>query len=365
MTREVHRDGAEIKLKSKEFLLLKHFIDNKNIVLTKTSILEKIWGYDFIPDTNIVEVLVCRLRSKVDEPFEKNKYIRCGVSGMYLKNISRYFTSNNIKLFITLNIIIIAVLLIIGIVIYRQITVYVDNSDRSDINEEVVDIKGMYKSGGLDEILGDLSEDVGDVESYFLLLIENGNPVYAYYPMELGPFTNEQLNIKDSTANVNLVKTEISGDHLEYYITSLNSNLVFIVGQSTEERNEFYAFLQVLFAGGFIFFLIISSVLSYLFIKRSLSPINELINKTREIVEDGNYRERISYLNRDYTYSHIVKNFNDLIAHIEYLINGITDTIDYFSHEVKTSLNRSLLSIESAIKSDDNRLMKETLYETA
>lgn len=73
LTREVQREGKEIKLKSKEFLLLQHFIENKNIVLTKTSILEKIWGYDFIPDTNIVEVLVCRLRSKVDEPFETDQ----------------------------------------------------------------------------------------------------------------------------------------------------------------------------------------------------------------------------------------------------------------------------------------------------
>jgi len=281
---------------------------------------------------------------------------------MYLKSISKYIASNNIKLFLTLNIIILTVLLVIGIVIYRQITVYVDNSDRSDLNEEVADIKGMYVEGGLDEILNDLSEDVDDVESYFLLLIKNEVPVYSYYPEDLGPFTNEQLHVTDSTAELNLVKTEISGDTLEYYITSLSSELVFIVGQSTEGRNEFYAFLKILFIGGFIFFLIILSVLSYLFIKRSLSPINELINRTKEIVEKGNYRDRISYLNKDYTYSQLVKNFNDLIAHIEYLINGITDTIDYFSHEVKTSLNRSILSIESAIKSNDKDLVKETLY---
>jgi DNA-binding response OmpR family regulator len=44
---------------------------NKGRVVSKTMIMEHIWNYDFDPQTNVVDVLVCRLRSKVDKDFEK------------------------------------------------------------------------------------------------------------------------------------------------------------------------------------------------------------------------------------------------------------------------------------------------------
>lgn len=63
-----------IDLTKKEFDLLKYFIENKNIVLTRDKILEKVWGYDYIGDTNIVDVYVRYLRSKIDDKYEC-KYI--------------------------------------------------------------------------------------------------------------------------------------------------------------------------------------------------------------------------------------------------------------------------------------------------
>ncbi len=69
ISREVRRDVVKIDLHVKEFLLLEYFIVNKNKVLTKAQILEKIWGYDFNPQTNVVDVLVCRLRNKIDKDF--------------------------------------------------------------------------------------------------------------------------------------------------------------------------------------------------------------------------------------------------------------------------------------------------------
>jgi DNA-binding response OmpR family regulator len=68
-SREVTREGRKISLQVKEFALLEYFMKNPGIVLTKTLILEKIWGYDFDPQTNVVDVLVCRLRNKIDKDF--------------------------------------------------------------------------------------------------------------------------------------------------------------------------------------------------------------------------------------------------------------------------------------------------------
>ena len=44
---------------------------NANIVLSKTSILERVYDYNFDPQTNVVDVLVCRLRNKVDKDFDR------------------------------------------------------------------------------------------------------------------------------------------------------------------------------------------------------------------------------------------------------------------------------------------------------
>lgn len=69
--REVFRQGKKISLQVKEFALLDYFMRNPEKVITKSLILEKVWGYDFDPQTNVVDVLVCRLRNKVDKDFNE------------------------------------------------------------------------------------------------------------------------------------------------------------------------------------------------------------------------------------------------------------------------------------------------------
>lgn len=69
-TREVFRSGEAIHLPAKEYALLEHLMRNAGRIVSKTSILEKVYDYSFDPQTNVVDVLVCRLRNKVDKDFE-------------------------------------------------------------------------------------------------------------------------------------------------------------------------------------------------------------------------------------------------------------------------------------------------------
>jgi len=71
LTREVTKGGKSIELQPREFSLLEYFMRNPGRVLSRTMILEHVWGYDFDPQTDVVDVLVCRLRSKVDRDFDK------------------------------------------------------------------------------------------------------------------------------------------------------------------------------------------------------------------------------------------------------------------------------------------------------
>ena len=70
LTRRATRGDLTIDLQAKEFSLLEYFLRNPDRVLSKTMILSRVWDYTFDPQTNVVDVLVSRLRTKVDRGFE-------------------------------------------------------------------------------------------------------------------------------------------------------------------------------------------------------------------------------------------------------------------------------------------------------
>lgn len=70
LRRTVVRADKRVDLQPREFALLELLMRNPNRPLTKTLILERIWDYSFDPQTNIVDVLVCRLRTKLDSGFD-------------------------------------------------------------------------------------------------------------------------------------------------------------------------------------------------------------------------------------------------------------------------------------------------------
>lgn len=71
VTREVRRAGRKIELQAREFALLEYLLRNSGRPVSKAMILENVWNYDFDPQTNVVDVLVCRLREKIDRSFDK------------------------------------------------------------------------------------------------------------------------------------------------------------------------------------------------------------------------------------------------------------------------------------------------------
>ena len=72
MSRKVERAGREIVLQPREFALLEYLMKNAGNVVSKTMILEHVWDYHFDPQTNVVDVLVHRLRTKLDKAFDED-----------------------------------------------------------------------------------------------------------------------------------------------------------------------------------------------------------------------------------------------------------------------------------------------------
>jgi two-component system OmpR family response regulator len=71
LSRRVVRGGKPLDLRPREFALLEYLMRNAGKVVSKTMILSHVWEYNFDPQTNIVDVLVSRLREKIDRPFDK------------------------------------------------------------------------------------------------------------------------------------------------------------------------------------------------------------------------------------------------------------------------------------------------------
>jgi two-component system OmpR family response regulator len=69
VARKVRRDGRDIDLQPREFMLLEYLMRNTGRVVSKTMIQEHVWDYNFDPRTNVVEARICRLRDKIDRPF--------------------------------------------------------------------------------------------------------------------------------------------------------------------------------------------------------------------------------------------------------------------------------------------------------
>lgn len=71
---EVQVQGETVELTKKEYALLEYLMRNKRTVLTRDQILQEVWGYDYVGDTNVVDVYIRYLRAKLDDRFHE-KYI--------------------------------------------------------------------------------------------------------------------------------------------------------------------------------------------------------------------------------------------------------------------------------------------------
>lgn len=71
LRREVTRQGERIDLQPRELALLEYLLRHAGRVVTRTMIMEHVWNYNFDPQTNVVEARICKLRDKIDKPYER------------------------------------------------------------------------------------------------------------------------------------------------------------------------------------------------------------------------------------------------------------------------------------------------------
>ncbi len=85
LTRQVLREGMRIELTTKEFSLLEFFMKNVDQVQDRNAIARQVWGADFDPDSNVIDVYINHLRKKIDSPYSK-KILKTVVGQGYVLN---------------------------------------------------------------------------------------------------------------------------------------------------------------------------------------------------------------------------------------------------------------------------------------
>lgn len=85
ITRDVTRDDLKIELTTKEFSLLEFLMRNVDKVLDRNAIAKQVWGADFDPDSNVIDVYINHLRKKIDSPYPK-KLLKTVVGQGYVLN---------------------------------------------------------------------------------------------------------------------------------------------------------------------------------------------------------------------------------------------------------------------------------------
>ncbi len=85
ITRQVTREGIRVELTTKEFSLLEFLMRNIDKVLDRNAIARQVWGADFDPDSNVIDVYINHLRKKIDSPFAK-KILKTVVGQGYVLN---------------------------------------------------------------------------------------------------------------------------------------------------------------------------------------------------------------------------------------------------------------------------------------
>jgi two-component system OmpR family response regulator len=89
LSHRVSRGGGEIVLQPREFRLLEYLMRHAGQVVTRTMLLENVWDYHFDPQTNVIDVHVSRLRSKIDKGFDKPLLQTIRGAGYMIRDSSR------------------------------------------------------------------------------------------------------------------------------------------------------------------------------------------------------------------------------------------------------------------------------------
>ena len=159
LSREVRRDGRKIDLHAHEFTLLELLMRNQGHVMSKTLILEHVWDYDFDPQTNVVDVLICRLRSNKVDKNSDSKIDDPHAAGRRLCS-QAFLSARAARIGVQLTLWYLAIFIFSSIVIFGLTYVLLQSnlkkSDRDFVQDRIQEYGDKFKKSGFDQMLAEI-----------------------------------------------------------------------------------------------------------------------------------------------------------------------------------------------------------------
>ena len=341
LSRRVTRGGTPIDLQPREFTLLEYLMRNAGRVVSKTMIVSRVWEYSFDPQTNIVDVLVSRLREKIDRPFETAAAAHRARGGIRAQG--RAVTAGQgaagrplLPAFGLRLALWYAALFVGGSVVIVFMTYWLTAASLAQRDREILDSKlgqyaAVYQRGGLRALTDTVqAEQRTAPERLFVRVVDRG----------------EEAIVLSQPEGWDL-------ERLETASLSLTDGTLVQVGKSTDAREELLARFRAVLGLVTLTIVVVALTGGFVVTRSAVRPIRRLTRAVARIVSTGRTDERVPLPGggRGDAIDELTRLFNAMLDRIEGLVTAMRGALDNVSHDLRTPLTRLRGTAEMALVS--------------
>jgi len=283
---------------------------------------------------------------------------------MFLKNPKLLFKSNSFRLITWYTLFFVLSSLAINIYAYSVISTYIYEQSRSEVEEDIHELKEIYEEDGVEALRLDVFEDENDPFFVRLVTSENESPILR--------IPEDWRNIDPGYVKQNILTTQDGWtnaidaiDEEEYEIRTLQlaDGSALQIGQTMEKREGLLSKIRRVYLFAIIPIVLLGYLGGLFIADRALSPIRQLINALDSIVSNAKVDVRVPEQRIDKLHDELISLFNTMLDRIETLIKGMRNVLDNIAHDLRTPITRLRGSAEVALQSERSEDLHEALVD--
>ena len=242
---------------------------------------------------------------------------------------------------------------------YLLLSSSLKNQDQDSIQLKIEELSALYESGGIDQLKNEINIDKKFVEKnpFLIRLADQENrTILLILPYQWLESDLKRLEENGVNEIKRWIRLPIKDNRYELEVRSnlLNKLYILQVGKSTEERERILVHFRDFFSTIMIPLILLGFAGGAFVAHKSLKPVRNLIATLRAI-ESGNMNTRVASQQTNDELDELIKLFNIMLERIEYLINGMRDSLDNIAHDLRTPMTRFRIVAEKALESDQDR----------